>query len=232
MSNGDSMGGRRNWRSSRRSSRGRWFFVRMRVAGTREDLTDPAGLRAVARPTLCQIPTRLRRACSPPSTCARDVQVPERHRHKDAHRLARCIGRWCAPAWWCSTSSSSRASICRSSRRIYTSCRRSAEPGVSRHLGRRLIVLGSIHAEMTALLEADAPLYHRATDHLDLRHLDLASSATARHARGRPHRLLFLWNLFEACEVLPRLLQQGVLRGTREELIGQCSSAARRPCAE
>src|SRR5690606_17424222 len=39
-----------------------------------------------------------------------------------------------------------------------------------------LIVLGSLHAEMTALLEdRDAPLFNRVTDSLHLDHLDIAS---------------------------------------------------------
>lgn len=39
-----------------------------------------------------------------------------------------------------------------------------------------LIVLGSLHAELTALLEErDAPLYNRTTDQIELPHLDIAS---------------------------------------------------------
>jgi AAA+ ATPase superfamily predicted ATPase len=86
-----------------------------------------------------------------------------------------------------------------------------------------LIVLGSIHAEMTALLEdRGAPLYHRATDHLDLGHLDLASlrELLVAHADDDPRRLLFLWNLFEGVPKFYRdCYEQGVLGGTREELI-------------
>ncbi|MBL8843725.1 MAG: ATP-binding protein [Planctomycetes bacterium] len=63
-----------------------------------------------------------------------------------------------------------------------------------------LIVLGSIHTEMTALLdEQSAPLYHRVTDKIELDHLDIASllELLDAHADREPHRLLFLWNLFE-----------------------------------
>lgn len=39
-----------------------------------------------------------------------------------------------------------------------------------------LIVLGSLHTELVALLEdRDAPLYNRTTDQLELQHLDIAS---------------------------------------------------------
>jgi hypothetical protein len=39
-----------------------------------------------------------------------------------------------------------------------------------------LVVLGSLHAELVALLEdRDAPLYNRTTDQLELQHLDLGS---------------------------------------------------------
>ncbi|MBI5482177.1 MAG: ATP-binding protein [Deltaproteobacteria bacterium] len=63
-----------------------------------------------------------------------------------------------------------------------------------------LIVLGSIHTEMDALLEdRTAPLFNRITDQIDLPHLDLASvlEILRTHADSDPARLLFLWNLFE-----------------------------------
>lgn len=63
-----------------------------------------------------------------------------------------------------------------------------------------LVVLGSLHAELVALLEdRDAPLYNRTTDHLELQHLDVASvlSILDAHADRSPERLLRLWNLFE-----------------------------------
>ena len=58
-----------------------------------------------------------------------------------------------------------------------------------------LIVLGSLHAEMTALLEdRDAPLFNRTTDRLELGHLDIASilEILRAHADEDPYRLLFL----------------------------------------
>jgi len=63
-----------------------------------------------------------------------------------------------------------------------------------------LIVLGSLHTEMTALLEdRSAPLFNRTTDDIDLGHLDVASvlEILRVHADDTPERLLFLWNLFE-----------------------------------
>ena len=63
-----------------------------------------------------------------------------------------------------------------------------------------LIVLGSIHAEMTALLEDQrAPLFNRITDRVDLGHLDIASvlEILRAHGEGTPEELLFYWNLFE-----------------------------------
>lgn len=63
-----------------------------------------------------------------------------------------------------------------------------------------LIVLGSIHTEMSALLEdRSAPLFNRLTDNLDLDHLDISSvlEILRIHADPAPERLLFFWNLFE-----------------------------------
>lgn len=63
-----------------------------------------------------------------------------------------------------------------------------------------LIVLGSIHTEMAALLEdRSAPLYARVTNSLDVPHLDIASVLEILRAHTEPtaERLLFLWNLFE-----------------------------------
>lgn len=86
-----------------------------------------------------------------------------------------------------------------------------------------LIVLGSLHAEMTALLEdRDAPLFNRTTDTLELSHLDIASllELLRAHADEEPERLLFLWNLFEGVPKFYRdAYEQGVLFGTRDELL-------------
>lgn len=86
-----------------------------------------------------------------------------------------------------------------------------------------LLVLGSIHTEMMALLEhRSAPLYNRVTDELDLTHLDIASLLDLLHAHAdsSPERLLFLWNLFEGVPKFYRdCYEQGVLRGSRRELL-------------
>lgn len=86
-----------------------------------------------------------------------------------------------------------------------------------------LIVSGSIHAEMTALLEdRDAPLFNRTTDVLTLDHLDIASvrEILLAHADDDPERLLFLWNLFEGVPKFYRdAFEQGVLAGDRREVL-------------
>lgn len=86
-----------------------------------------------------------------------------------------------------------------------------------------LIVLGSLHAEMTALLEdRDAPLFNRTTDRLELGHLDIASilEILRAHADEDPNRLLFLWNLFEGVPKFYRdAFEQGVLGEDRANLL-------------
>jgi hypothetical protein len=88
-----------------------------------------------------------------------------------------------------------------------------------------LFVLGSIHTELVALLEdRDAPLYNRATDHLELDHLDIASvlAILRSHADERPERLLFLWNLFEGVPKFYRdCFEQGVLGAERRDLLSK-----------
>lgn len=78
-----------------------------------------------------------------------------------------------------------------------------------------LIVLGSIHTEMTALLEdRDAPLYNRVTDVLDLVHWDIGSimSVLRDHTDATPERLLNLWTLFEGVPKFYRdCWEQGVI---------------------
>lgn len=86
-----------------------------------------------------------------------------------------------------------------------------------------LIVLGSLHAEMTALLEdRDAPLYNRTTDQLELDHLDVGSilEILRAHADEQPERLLFLWNLFEGVPKFYRdAFEQGVLHADRHTFL-------------
>jgi uncharacterized protein len=86
-----------------------------------------------------------------------------------------------------------------------------------------LIVLGSVHTEMMALLEdRTAPLYNRVTDTIDLTHLDIASvlAILRDHAEPSPERLLFLWNLFEGVPKFYRdCFEQGVLGEDRLTLL-------------
>lgn len=77
-----------------------------------------------------------------------------------------------------------------------------------------LMVLGSLHAELVALLDdRDAPLYNRATDQLEVPHLDIASILRIldAHADRDPERLLFLWNLFEGVPKFYRDAYPGLL---------------------
>lgn len=86
-----------------------------------------------------------------------------------------------------------------------------------------LIVLGSIHAELVALLDdRDAPLYNRTTDHLELPHLDVGSllALLREHSDASPERLLFLWNLFEGVPKFYRdAYEQGVIDKGRADVI-------------
>lgn len=86
-----------------------------------------------------------------------------------------------------------------------------------------LIVSGSIHTEMTALLEdRTAPLYNRTTDVLELDHLEIGSilEILRCHADDDPRRLLFLWNLFEGVPKFYRdAFEQGVLCADRKEVL-------------
>lgn len=86
-----------------------------------------------------------------------------------------------------------------------------------------LLVLGSIHTEMTALLEdRSAPLYNRVTDALELTHLDIGSvlAILRDHADTTASRLLFLWNLFEGVPKFYRdCYEQSVLGADRSVLL-------------
>ncbi|TCD46886.1 ATP-binding protein [Chlorobium sp. N1] len=86
-----------------------------------------------------------------------------------------------------------------------------------------LIVLGSLHTEMSALLEdRSAPLFNRTTDVLDLDHLDIASllELLQKHGDPAPEQLLFLWNLFEGVPKFYRdAYEQGALAADRQHLL-------------
>jgi len=86
-----------------------------------------------------------------------------------------------------------------------------------------LIVLGSIHTEMAALLEdRSAPLFARLTHALDVPHLDIASVLEILRVHTEPtaERLLFLWNLFEGVPKFYRdAYEEEVLGAERSELL-------------
>jgi uncharacterized protein len=86
-----------------------------------------------------------------------------------------------------------------------------------------LIVLGSIHTEMAALLEdRTAPLYNRVTHVYELTHLDIGSvlAILRDHADESPERLLFLWTLFEGVPKFYRdCHEEGVLDKDRTALL-------------
>ena len=86
-----------------------------------------------------------------------------------------------------------------------------------------LIVLGSIHTEMMAILNnSSAPLYSRTTDEIELSHLDIQSvvAILREHADTSPERLLFLWTLFEGVPKFYRdCYEQEVLDEDRPQLL-------------
>lgn len=86
-----------------------------------------------------------------------------------------------------------------------------------------LVVLGSIHTEMVALLEdLHAPLFNRVTDDIQLAHLDIGSilAILRDHANDSPSVLLFLWNLFEGVPKFYRdCYEQQVLNADRLTLL-------------
>tara|TARA_R100000900_G_scaffold66106_1_gene52856 strand:+ start:141916 stop:143385 length:1470 start_codon:yes stop_codon:yes gene_type:complete len=104
---------------------------------------------------------------------------------------------------------------------------------VSHEVKGGLIVLGSLHAEMTALLEdRDAPLFNRTTDTIELSHLDVASvlDILENYADLAPERLLFLWNLFEGVPKFYRdAYEQGVLDASRHDLLERLFFASSSP---
>lgn len=63
-----------------------------------------------------------------------------------------------------------------------------------------IFVLGSIHTEMTAILEdQSSPLFNRVTDRIHLEHWDFQTLFEMFHKQGvkKPENWLFLWSIFE-----------------------------------
>ncbi len=86
-----------------------------------------------------------------------------------------------------------------------------------------MVVLGSVHTEMAALLEnRSAPLYNRTTGTIELRHLDISTvlEILKDHDGASPERLLFLWSLFEGVPKYYRdCYEEGVYRRDRRDLL-------------
>jgi AAA+ ATPase superfamily predicted ATPase len=86
-----------------------------------------------------------------------------------------------------------------------------------------MVLLGSLHTEMMALLEdRRAPLFGRLSGGIELGHLDAPAvlQICARHADRDPRRLLFLWGLFQG---VPKYWQDahelGVLGSGRRDVL-------------
>lgn len=207
-------------------SRDRWFFLqvsgRRRIGKTRlvQELLQP---QRSERVLYIQIPD------SDPAgvvSTARDfmenfgVGAPLPH---DLRSLAVRIGNLCAEGWIVALDEfqyfSRKALYAFTSELQSAVDRLAATPGVKGGL----IVLGSLHTEMQALLEdRSAPLYQRLTDTISLGHLDIASllELLQAHADNTPERLLFLWNLFEGVPKFYRdCFEQGVIAADRCTLL-------------
>ncbi len=209
--------------------RGRWFFVR--ISGRRRigktSLVQQALLPAQQQRVLyIQIPD------SDPAgvvSTARDFMsmfgitddLPT-----DLRSLARRIGALCEQGWIVALDEFQYFN-----RRVLFSFTSQLQSEVDRlaatadRVPGGLIVLGSLHTEMAALLDDRvAPLYNRVTDAIDLGHLDVASllELLETHADTSPERLLFLWSLFEGVPKFYRdCYEQGVLEADRGTLLRQ-----------
>lgn len=220
--------GRRRERAelSKVLSRGRWFFLqisgRRRIGKTRlvQELLQPERRKRVL---YIQIPD------SDPAgvvSTARDfmanfgVAAPLPH---DLRSLAVRIGDLCAEGWIVALDEFqyfSRKALYPFTSELQSEVDRlAATPGIKGGL----IVLGSLHTEMQALLEdRSAPLYQRLTHTISLGHLDIASllELLKAHADTTPERLLFLWNLFEGVPKFYRdCYEQGVIAADRQALL-------------
>lgn len=220
--------GRRRERAQLASvlGRERWFFLqisgRRRIGKTRlvQELLQPERRERVL---YIQIPD------SDPAgvvSTARDfmanfgVVAPLPH---DLRSLAVRIGELCAEGWIVALDEFqyfSRKALYPFTSELQSEVDRlAAAPGIKGGL----IVLGSLHTEMQALLEdRSAPLYQRLTDTISLGHLDIASllELLQAHADSSPERLLFLWNLFEGVPKFYRdCYEQGVIAAERHALL-------------
>jgi AAA+ ATPase superfamily predicted ATPase len=214
---------------ARALSRGRWFFVNIsgrrrigkttlvqqalqpaqtgRVLYLQTPDSDPAGVVSAARDSF--------------QTFGITEQLPV-----DLRSLATRIGALCAEGWVVAIDEFQYFN-----RQVLFGFTSQLQSEVDRLSARAsevkggLIVLGSLHTEMSALLEdRHAPLYNRTTDTIELGHFDLSSilELLGAHADADPERLLFLWNLFEGVPKFYRdCYEQGVLHASRQELLRQ-----------
>lgn len=83
-----------------------------------------------------------------------------------------------------------------------------------------LFVLGSIHTEMTAILEdRSSPLFNRVTHRIEMKHWDFQTlfEMFREHDIADPHHQLFLWSLFEGVPKFYRdCFEQEVLKPSLE----------------
>lgn len=209
-------------------SRGRWFFLK--VSGRRR-IGKTSLVQQALRPEQRERVLYIQVPDSDPAgvvSAARDFLqmfgITDDLPH-DLRTLATLIGRLCAAGWLVAIDEFqyfNRKALYDFTSQLQAEVDRLAR---TRGVTGGLVVLGSIHTEMTALLEdRGAPLYNRVTDNLELGHLDVASilEILAAHADTSPWRLLFLWNLFEGVPKFYRdCFEQGVLGAGRVDLLRQ-----------
>ena len=206
--------------------RGRWFFLqisgRRRIGKTRlvQELLQPVRPERVL---YIQIPDSdpagvVSTACDFMEHFGVGAPLPH-----DLRSLAVRIGQLCAEGWIVALDefqTFSRKALFPFTSELQSEVDRLA---ATPEIKGGLIVLGSLHTEMQALLEdRSAPLYQRLTDTISLGHLDIASllELLQAHADATPERLLFLWNLFEGVPKFYRdCYEQGVIATDRRTLL-------------
>lgn len=209
--------------------RGRWFFVKVsgrRRIGKTTLVQQALGPGQRDRVLYLQVPDSDPAGVISTARDFFDMFGIEDERPTTLRGLARSIGRLCEHGWIVALDEFQYFN--RKALFEFTSQLQSEVDRLSARAGQvpgGLLVLGSLHTEMAALLEdRHAPLYNRVTDTIDLEHLDIASvlEVLQAHADTSPGRLLFLWNLFEGVPKFYRdCHEQGVLGAGRQELLRQ-----------